>query len=221
MDEMLHAPSMLELFQDLPPQEQEELKNITTLSMARRGKILYSPDETSEVLFILQSGRVQLYRIAPDGKKLIISTLEKGTLFGEMPLLGQQLHNTFAEAITDCTYCVIQLKELERLIIQYPAVALRILAITKRRLHHAENHLKDLTFKSIPARLASLILNLAGEEETDVTGFTHQDLAEMVGTYRETITQVLNDLKNKGLIDIGRKRLVIRDREGLQALADS
>lgn len=88
--------SDIELFQDLSPKEIEELERLITISSVKRGKVFYRPEETGEVLFILKSGHVQLYRISPEGKKLVIASLGAGTLFGEMPLLGQQLHNTFA-----------------------------------------------------------------------------------------------------------------------------
>ena len=210
----------MEVFQDLSQRERDELDRITTMSTVRRSKVFYRPEETGEVLFILKKGIVQLYRISPEGKKLVISTLDKGSLFGEMALLGQQMHNTFAEATTDCTICVMSRNDLERLILQRPQVALRILKITGRRLHDAECRLEDLAFKGIPARLASLVLRLAGDEDR-VVGYTHQDLAEMVGTYRETATQVLNDFKGKGLLEIGRKRLMILDKEGLLAIAEN
>ena len=216
-DKMQHLSTM-EIFLDLSEREREELDRITTMSTVRKSKVFYRPEEMGEVLFILKKGIVQLYRISPEGKKLVITTLSKGSLFGEMALLGQQMHNTFAEAITDCTICVMSRSDLERLILQRPQVALRILEITGQRLRDAESRLEDLAFKGIPARLSSLLLRLAGDEDM-VVGFTHQDLAEMVGTYRETATQVLNDLKSKGLIAIGRKRITILDREGLLVIA--
>ncbi|MCP4169071.1 MAG: Crp/Fnr family transcriptional regulator [Chloroflexi bacterium] len=214
--------STMELFQDLSEKEREELDRITTMSTVRKGKVFYRPEETGEVLFILKKGKVQLYRISPEGKKLVITTLDKESLFGEMALLGQQMHNTFAESISDCTICVMSRNDLERLILQRPQVALRILEITGRRLRDAEDRLEDLAFKGIPARLSSLLLRLSGDDGGDeIIGLTHQDLAEMVGTYRETATQVLNDLKGRGLIEIGRKRIKILNRTGLQAVADS
>lgn len=220
MDEKMMQLSTMELFRDLSEKEREELDRITTMSTVRKGKVFYRPEETGEVLFILKAGRVQLYRISSEGKKLVISTLEKGSLFGEMALLGQHMHNTFAEAISDCTICMMSRNDLERLILQRPQVALRMLEITGRRLRDAEGRLEDLAFKGIPARLSSLLLRLAGEED-QIIGMTHQDLAEMVGTYRETATQVLNDLKSKGLISIGRKRISLLNRAGIQAMADS
>jgi CRP-like cAMP-binding protein len=112
--------------------------------------------------------------------------------------------------------------DLERLILNKPQVGLRILEITGRRLREAEERLENMAFKGIPARLASLLLRLAEEQGTrEIVGLTHQDLAESVGTYRETATQVLNDLKSEGYIDIGRKRIMILDPEGLSAVAEA
>ena len=214
--------SELTVFQDLSAREMEDLNRITTMSTMPKGRVFYRPEEPGEVLFILKEGRVQLYRISPEGKKLVITTLGPHTLFGEMALLGAKMHNTFAEAVEDCLICVMSRNDLERLILNKPQVALRILEITGRRLRDAEERLENMAFKGIPARLASLLLRLAAEQgNNEITGFTHQDLAESVGTYRETATQVLNDLKADGYIEIGRKRITILDVAGLTAVAES
>ncbi len=220
-EKMRHL-SELEVFQDLTSREMEELNRITTMSTVSKGRVFYRPEEPGEVLFILKEGRVQLYRISPEGKKLVITTLGQHTLFGEMALLGTKMHNTFAEAVEDCLICVMSRPDLERLILSKPQVALRILDITGKRLREVEERLENMAFKGIPARLASLLLRLADEQgEEEITGLTHQDLAESVGTYRETATQVLNDLKSQGLINIGRKRISIIDHDRLMDVAES
>ena len=220
--EKMRYLSELTVFQDLSPREIEEINRVTTMSQVAKGRVFYRPEEPGEVLFILKEGRVQLYRISPEGKKLVISTLGPHTLFGEMALLGTKMHNTFAEAIEDCLICVMSRTDLERLILSKPQVAVRILEVTGKRLREAEERLENMAFKGIPARLASLLLRLAEEQASaDIVGLTHQDLAESVGTYRETATQVLNDLKSDGLIDIGRKRISILNRERLIEVADS
>jgi CRP/FNR family transcriptional regulator, cyclic AMP receptor protein len=222
MDEKLGYLSDIELFRDLSDRDMSELERVTTMTNVPRGRVFYRPEEVGEVLFLLKDGRVQLYRISPEGKKLVIATLGRGTLFGEMALLGQQMHNTFAEALDDCLIYVMSRADLERLILNKPTVGLHVLEITGRRLRDAEERLEDMAFKGIPARLASLLLRLATDRGSSaITGLTHQDLAETVGTYRETATQVLNDMKAEGLIDIGRKRIDILDTERLQELAES
>ena len=89
------------------------------------------------------------------------------------------------------------------------------------RLSEAESQLETLALKSLTARLASLILDLGRGSNLLIVGLTHKDLAERVGTSRETATQVLNELKADGFIDIGRKRIQVLDLKGLQGIADS
>jgi CRP-like cAMP-binding protein len=211
---------MVDIFQDLTEIEMEEIVRATTITTTRRGKILYMPEDTSEVLFLLKEGRVQLYRISPDGKKLVIAAVGPGTIFGEMALIGQGMHNTFAEAIEDCVLWVMSREDVERMLVTKPKVALRIFENLGNRLKEAEARFEEIAFKGIPARLASLLLQLSDESGKDtITGMTHQDLGEQIGTYRETTTQTLNAFKADGLIDIGRKRITILDREGLERIA--
>lgn len=213
---------MVDIFQDLSEEEIAEIDRAMTITTGRRGKIFYMPEDTSEVLFLLKEGRVQLYRISPEGKKLVIGTVGPGAVFGEMALIGQGMHNTFAEATEDCVLIVMSREDVERLLITKPQVALRIFEAMGNRLRETESRLEAIAFKGIPARLASLLLQLADERQSDtVQGLTHQDLGERIGTYRETTTQTLNSFKAGGLIDIGRKRIRILDREGLERIAAS
>ena len=222
MDEKRDYLQDSELFRDLSPCDMAELERVTTLTSVLRGRVFYRPEDPGERLFLLRTGRVQLYRISPEGKKLVIATLGPGALFGEMALLGQQMHNAFAEAMEDCSIMVMSRADLERLMLNDATIGRRILALTRKRLSDAEARLEDMAFKGIPAWLASLLLRLAADQgDTNINGLTHQDLAETIGTYRETATQVLNDLKTAGLIEIGRKRITILDVERLRNIAES
>ena len=211
---------MVDIFQDLNKEDMAEMDRTTTMSTCRRGKIFYQPQDTSEVLFILKKGRVQLYRLSSEGKKLVVDTIGPGTIFGEMTIIGQGMHNTFAEAADDCLLCVMSRHDVERLILGKPPVALRIMHVMAGRLNRAETQLEDMAFKSIPTRLAALLLRLREEQGDSIYGYTHQDLAEAVGTYRETATQTLNEFKANGLIAIGRKRIDILDAAGLELMAE-
>ncbi len=222
MEEKRVYLSDTELFRDLSTRDLAELELVTTLTTVPRGRVFYRPEDPGERLFLLRQGRVQLYRISPEGKKLVIATLGPGALFGEMALLGQQMHNAFAEAMEDCAIMVMSRADLERLMLNDPTIGRRILTLTQRRLTDAEARLEDMAFKGIPARLASLLLRLSADQDSDtITGLTHQDLAETIGTYRETATQVLNDLKADGLIEIGRKRITILDADRLRIIAET
>ena len=158
---------MVDIFQDLSEAEIEEIDRATTMTRTRRGRILYMPEDTSEVLFLLKEGQIQLYRISPDGKKLVIATLGPGAIFGEMTLIGQGMHNTFAEAIEDSVICVMSRDDVEHLLVTKPKVALRIFEVLGQRLREAESRLEEIAFKGIPARLASLLLQLSEQEGDD------------------------------------------------------
>ncbi len=209
--------SNIDIFQDLSPDELKEMDRTTTMSTCEPGRVFYAPNDTGEVLFLLKKGRVQLYRLSPDGKKLIVAILDEGSIFGEMSLVGQGMHNTFAESIDDCTLCVMSRQDIENLIQEKPLVGIRFMEAMAIRLQQTEAKLEELAFKGIPARLSSLLLRLSAEENgaAIVDGYTHQDLAEMLGTYRETTTQILNNFKGSGWIEIGRKRIVIVDQEAI------
>ncbi|GJM40497.1 MAG: cyclic nucleotide-binding protein [Ardenticatenaceae bacterium] len=215
--------SNIHVFRDLTPNELAQMDRQLTMSTCQPGKIFYMPEDSGEVLFLLKKGRVQLYRIAPNGKKLVVATLGPGAIFGEMSLVGQGMHNTFAESVDECVLCVMSRPDVERLVQEKPEVAFRFVEALGNRLTQLESHLEDIAFKSIPTRLAALLLKLDKEQggRQTVTGYTHQDLSEMLGTYRETVTQTLNDLKADGLISIARKQVVLLNMPRLHKLAEA
>ncbi|KAA3665007.1 MAG: Crp/Fnr family transcriptional regulator [Chloroflexi bacterium] len=214
--------SSIQVFRDLSPNELAEMDRQITMSTCQSGRIFYMPNDSGEVLFLLKRGRVQLYRIAPNGKKLIVSTLGPGAIFGEMSLVGQGMHNTFAEAVDECVLCVMSRSDVERLMREKPDVAFRFVQALGSRLTELETQLEDIAFKSIPSRLAGLLIEINHKQGNLhlVKGYTHQDFSEMLGTYRETVTQTLNDFKTDGLIEIGRKKVQLLDLQKLNNLAE-
>ena len=215
--------SSIQVFRDLTPSELMQIDRQVTMSTCQPGKIFHMPEDSGEVLFLLKKGRVQLYRIAPNGKKLIVATLGAGAIFGEMSLVGQGMHNTFAESVDECVLCVMSRSDVERLVQEKPEVAFRFVEALGSRLTQLEERLEDIAFKSITSRLAALLLKLQEEQggRQTVTGYTHQDFSEMLGTYRETVTQTLNDLKAERLVGIARKQVTLLNMRRLRQLADS
>ncbi|MAG35684.1 MAG: cyclic nucleotide-binding protein [Dehalococcoidia bacterium] len=217
--------SETDLFQDLTSSELVEIDRKTTMQSCDRGRVFYLPGETGEVLFILKEGRVQLYRLSAEGRKLVFATLEKGTVFGEMSMIGQGMYDAFAEAAEPCMICVMSRRDVDELIRDKPQIAYRLLELVAVRMQEMEVQLEDIAFRSVPTRLATLLLRLAGDSkgempaEATVGGLTHQDLADMLGVYRETVTAALDNFRNNNLIAIGRRRLVLQDIERLRELA--
>lgn len=212
--------SAIKIFRDLSPEEMKMVESSTVMTTSPKGKIIYMPEETGEVLFLLKKGSVHLYRLSSEGRKLIVQTVGPMTFFGEMTIVGQNMYDLFAEAAEDCTVCVMGRADVERLILKKPQVALRMLEEVGQRMHEAQARLGDSAFKGIPARVASLLLSLSNNGSQTITGVRHQDIADMMGVYRETVSNALGNLRDEGVIDINRKEIFIRNLVKLREIAD-
>lgn len=209
--------SMMDLFRDFTPEQMEEIVRATKMQTCNSGRIFYTPGETGEVLFILKTGAVQIYRMSPEGRKLVITKLPPYSFFGEMSCIGQGMYDTFAEATEESLICTMSRADVERLLLSNPKVALRILEAVGKRVVDAERQLEELAFKGLIPRIAAFLLRQADGDE--IHGLSHQDIAERLGVYRETATSALNELKTAGLIEIGRKRITITNRPRLERAA--
>ena len=209
--------SMMELFRDLSPAEMQEIDRATRMQTCAPGRVFFTPGETGEVLFLLKKGAVQIYRMSPEGRKLVIATLPQYSFFGEMSCIGQGMYDTFAEATQDSLICTMSRSDEERLLLSKPKVALRILEAVGKRVVDAERQLEEIAFKGLIPRLASLLLREA--EDNEISGLSHQDIAERLGVYRETVTSALSELKTAGIIEIGRKRITIANKTRLERAA--
>ncbi len=215
--------SGIEIFRDLNANEYAEIERYVTTICCTPGKMFYMPEDHGQVLFFLTEGKIQIYRISLTGKKLVTAILGPGSFFGEMSVVGRGIHSTFAESAEVCVIRVMGRQDFVRLLQTKPQVALRFVEAMGSRMNLLEANLEELAFKNVPSRLAGLLLRSAEEHgrAVEVNGFSHQDLSEMMGSYRETVTQTLNQFKANGLIDIGRKHITLLDRGSLEVVAQS
>ena len=209
-----------DLFRDFNAEEMREVERVTATRRFTRGAVLYTPGETGEALFLLREGAVQIYRMSPEGRKLVIAHLLPFSFFGEMTCIGQGMYDTYAEVTEDSVLLLMNCADLERLLVSKPQVARRILEAFGRRVLEAERQLEDIAFKGMAARVAALLLREA-DGDTEVRGLSHQDIAERLGVYRETATNALNELKAASIIRIGRRHISILDRRRLERVAAS
>lgn len=207
----------VDIFRDLTAEELAWLKDTTRMVTFRAGETIFDQAEEAEVLFILKRGRVQLYRITRDGKKIEIDTIGPGTFFGEMPFISQRMHETFAEALEDSLVCIMSRSEVERLILAKPQVAIRMLEVLSARLADQAERLEVLAFQSVTERLAATLLRIA--DGRDAVQATHQELADVLGVYRETVTKLLDSFQREGLVNLERRRVTLVDRAGLERAA--
>jgi CRP/FNR family transcriptional regulator, cyclic AMP receptor protein len=214
--------SAIDVFRDLPEAELERLAKTTTMVTCARGRRIYRAGDASDTLFLLKQGRVQIVRDTAEGKRLVTAVLGPETFFGEMALVGQHFpQDSAAEALDDAMICVMSRHDVERLILAHPRVGLRFLEQIGARLAETQAMVEEFAFKPVSARLAGVLLRLAGDVPTAEIEATHQDLADMVATYRETITLSLGDFRERGLVELGRRSVKILDRPGLEAEAEA
>jgi CRP/FNR family transcriptional regulator, cyclic AMP receptor protein len=206
-----------DLFHGLTDEELREVERMTRSRAFSKGEVIYTPGETGEALFLLREGAVQIYRMSPEGRKLVIAHLLPFSFFGELTCIGQGMYDTFAEVTEPSIIVTMNCEVLNRLLIQKPEIARRILEAFGRRVLEAERQLEDTVFKGMTARVAALLLREAKGD--DVDGLSHQDIAERLGVYRETATNALNELKAASVISIGRKHIRILDRRRLELAA--
>jgi len=210
----------MDIFCDLEPEAMAAFEQQTEMRTCRKGQILYSQEDRAEVLFLLKRGRVQLYRLTPSGKRLEVAVIEPGTFFGEMPLLGESLRHTFAEAVEDSLICVMSRADIEGLMRRRSEVALRMIEVMGRRLALCEARLEEMAYRSVPARIAAVLVRLSQGRNGQVVSITHQELGDMIGALRESVTKVLDDFQRAGLVELGRGRVILRDVAGLQSHLD-
>lgn len=211
----------VDIFTDLAEHEMAVIADAAPMRSYAAGELLHTPQQHSEALYILKQGRVRIFRLSPDGRALTTAILSPGTIFGEMVVVGQSMHDNYAEALDDVVVCVMTRPDVHRLLLGDPRIASRISEILGRRLAALEQRLSDAVFKSVPQRVAETLLTLATQRTLGrslVVQVTHEQLAALVGTSRETTTKVLGDLAARDLVGLGRGRITVLDPTGLRAL---
>ncbi len=214
-----------DIFRDLPPEQRAWLERRTVSTEFAAGHIFYTPGEQGDQLMIVRRGRVRLYKLSPEGRALTLFVLEPQAIFGELALVGRQ-HDSFAEAMTDCRIGLLDRVTLRDLLRTHPAVTLRFMDVMSERLRALERKLADIAFKSVPQRLASVLLNLADcraeapspDDPPAVVRYTHQQLAEMIGSYRETVTKAVGEFREDGLIRVEEDVIYLTDVPRLREL---
>ena len=190
-----------------------------------RGAPIYLPSDHAEGVLLVAAGRAKIGTITADGKQAILAFVEAGEVFGELALVGVQQRDEYAEAVEKSKIVLIPSDEMNRLIEENPHVSMGITKLFGFRRRRIEQRLKYLLFRSNRERLVHLLLELAGQYGSPVPEgvelkikLSHQDLASIIGSTRETVTVVLGELQAEGYLKVGRRKIVLKD---MARLADS
>jgi len=227
MDKMWYL-KRINIFKDISQSELENIEHIAIHKFLKKKDLIYLPGDRNDKVFLLKEGRVKISRLSEDGREMTMVILEPGEIFGESALYSEKEHrSTMAEALDDALVCTIYKNEFESLLKRNPDLSLRVTRAIGRKRREVESRLEDMVFRNVPSRLAHLLINLSkkyGKEKNagvllDVD-LTHLEIANLIGSTRETTTTQLNNLKRQGLISIQNRQIYITDQGGLKDLAD-
>lgn len=192
------------------------------------GDAIYSEGEYGDALYVLISGVVKLFRPYSGSKEATLRLLKSWDIFGHLAFVGEARQRAYAEAVTECKVTKVPKIFVERAIRREPRAALKMMTLLELRLVQYEELVKCLLPRETEVRLANLLPLLAQkfgeryEESRSVTidlRLTHQDLAAMVASTRESVTKVLNDMRSRGIVKIEGGRITLKDHAALERLS--
>ena len=190
------------------------------------GDAIYREGEYGDALYVLKSGVVKLFRPYSGSKEATLRLLKPWDIFGHLAFVGEARQRAYAEAVTECRVTKVPKIFMERAIRREPQAALKMMTLLELRLVQYEELVKCLLPRETEVRLANLLPLLAqkfGDRRDGVVTIdlrlTHQDLAAMVASTRESVTKVLNDLRNRGVVEIEAGRITIKDQAALARLS--
>lgn len=208
--------SASKLFSGLSSQDRERFATLLTEIKVKKKDPVYHTGDRAETLYILKEGRIKLTRLSEEGKELTLDILEPGDIFGELTLAGEHERETNAVALEDSLLCTINRKDFEDLLSKIPYLSLAITKWIGLRLRKIENRLEDMIFQDVRSRLISTLMELARQYGVPVQKgrkitirLSHQEIANLIGATRETVTLELNNLKKNGDILVEGRDIIL------------
>lgn len=228
------APDVIELLKGVDlfsALSNEQLQQLAALVIRKRfvrdETIILEDDDSVQALFLIASGEVKVYLSGADGRETILSLLNKGDFFGEMSLIDGEPRSASVKAVTDADLLIIRREHFLKQVEKNPELAMGLLVEMSKRIRKANRQISSLAMLTVVGRVAATIINLIQERGVRVHSEngkmvtiirnrpTQQQLAEMSGTTRETVSRVLSALAKKGSISLVGKDLVVHEEEEL------
>lgn len=208
---------------------ENELKLIEKIAFEKnyqKGEYIFFEGDPGNKFFIIKSGQVKLTKMIADGSEQILNIFSDNDIIAEIVAFDKGNYPASAITITETTMIVFAQTELENLILKYPNIAIKLLREMSGRLRRAQKNVRDLALKDSSAKVAELLLFLSQKyglknDKDQISlniALTQQELASMIGSSRETVSRILNQFENKGLIKTSRKKILIYQLEKLKNL---
>lgn len=203
--------SHISMFEALPQEELLKIEKVIPMLTLRRNTLIQTPETFREGLYFVKEGKLRLYKINSNGKQFTQGILGKGNVFGELDSFSLGTKDVFIETIDDVLLCSMGKEQFEQFLAEHPQLALKLLRVLSERLNEQNAMLEQLALGGIRERILFLLVKLSeqfgvpeGEYDKIDLQLTHQELGNMIGATRESVTVILNELIKEGVIKTGR-----------------
>ena len=222
MDKMLNIISSIPLFNGLPEEQIVAIKKIALEKKINKGEIIFTEGDEGNGFFVVDDGRVKVFKVSTEGKEQILHIFGPGQPFGEVPVFAGQKFPANAQAIDKTRVLFFPRTSIVNLISANPSLALNMLAVMSKKLRQFAVQIENLSLKEMPARLASYLIFLANEQNKDdlvTLKISKGQLASTLGTIPETLSRAFAKLSGQNLINVDGKKITLLDRRGLEDMA--
>ena len=208
----------------LPEEARQQLERVAEQRQYRRRQIIHFADQPGDYVYLVYSGRVKIARVSSQGREVTLYLVGPGQIFGEDSLLETSApYGVTAETLDDSLVYAFRRSDFLEAFREAPAALMELVRVVNERRASAQTKIADLVFLDVPKRLAKLLLGLYDQTEQRGDGlipskYTHQELANLIGSTRETTTLVLNEFRRRGIIDFLGRKIIIRRRDDLETL---
>ncbi|MDY6863680.1 MAG: Crp/Fnr family transcriptional regulator [Thermodesulfobacteriota bacterium] len=210
------------LFEGLLPEHYKDLTSIAVKRVFKKGERIFSEGDEGNGFYVVNSGRVKIFKLSPEGKEQILHLFGPGEPFGEVPVFSGEDFPASAEALEDSQILFFPRKGFVELIGKNPLLALNMLATLSRRLRTFTVLIENLSLKEVPGRLAAYLLYLSEQKNAGnnlMLDISKNQLASLLGTIPETLSRILTRMDKEGFIkSVGSRNIKILDRDGLYEL---
>jgi len=212
------------LYDVLCPHKVKTMAERHSFHYYKKDQFIYFPDEPASYIYMIAEGHVRIGHYSDDGKEIISAILTTGEIFGELALAGEEKRRDFAQSMdNNTTVCPLSIEDLKELMFDNRELSFKLLKLVGLRLMKLERKLELLVFKDARTRIIEFLKDTAswkgkkvGYETMIQTKLTHKDIAALTGTSRQTVTTILNELKEQNLINFDRRKILIRDLQNLK-----
>ncbi len=214
------------LFAQLAAPEVRRIGELFDTALVEAGERIYQFGDPADRIYILKSGRIKVTRASSTGKEFILYFISPGEIFGELAITGKEFRTGTATVLEDAFICAIDRVHFEAFMLRHPEVSLNVARVIGRRKDSTERRVLDLISKDVRTRLANTLAELATDygtpEERGVRidlRLTQSDLAQLVGSTRETTSTMFNEFRRAGLVDSEGRTVWVLDPEALGGYA--